>query len=519
MASDDSGQDGTSRDDASQDDAAWRRLHPRMLAVFPLKQAGTLVPLLAVALIGGHGTGNWQMLAAVVPGAAVLMIGAAEWFTVRYRVSQDRVELRGGLLRRQQRSVRRDRIRTVDLRASPVHRLFGLSIVEIGTGSGTTKVGRLSLDAVSSVEAERLRHELLDRSPAAGHPTPCAEVRSAWAVLAAPPEPGTPVAQLQLSWLRFAPLTTSGLVAIAAIVGTTLKVTGDLGVDLVDAGTLRRASNQLSSLPLWLTSSILVASVLVVAAVGSLVIYLGAWWNYRLSREADDTLRLRRGLLTTRSLSIEQRRMRGAEVTEPLLLRLAGGARCAAVTTGLDAHTSSHGMLLPPAPVAQAHRVAAAALQLADPSAATGADLVRHPPAALRRRLTRVLLPAAGLVALAWWLHLAVPALAAAWPIAVLALPLALLLGADRYRNLGHALRPEYLVIGQGCLVRRRVALQRRGIIGWRLRQSPLQRAAGVITLDAVTAAGAGRYSLVDISPARAAYLVEQVNPGLLPTR
>src|SRR5262245_25798069 len=100
-----------------------------MLAVFPLKQASTLVPLLAVALIGGRGTGNWQLFAAVAPGAAVLVVGAAHWFTVRYRVSQDRVELRGGLLRRQQRSVRRDRIRTVDLRASPVHRLFGLSIV------------------------------------------------------------------------------------------------------------------------------------------------------------------------------------------------------------------------------------------------------------------------------------------------------------------------------------------------------------------------------------------------------
>jgi putative membrane protein len=36
-----------------------------------------------------------------------------------------------------------------------------------------------------------------------------------------------------------------------------------------------------------------------------------------------------------------------------------------------------------------------------------------------------------------------------------------------------------------------------------------------VVTLDAVTAAGAGRYSIVDVSPARAVELIELVNPAL----
>jgi putative membrane protein len=221
-------------------------------------------------------------------------------------------------------------------------------------------------------------------------------------------------------------------------------------------------------------------------------------------------------LLTTRSLSLEQGRIRGAEVTEPLPLRLVGGARCAAIITGLDAKTSSRGALLPPAPRAEAHRVAAAALRLADRADATEAALGRHPPAALRRRLTRAIVPAAGLAALSWALA-DVPGFGWAWPAALLVVPLAALLASDRYRNLGHALRPDCLVISQGSVIRRRVALRRRGIIGWRLRQSPLQRRAGVVTLDAVTAAGAGRYSVVDVPLARAVDLVDQVNPGLLP--
>ncbi|MBO0850083.1 MAG: PH domain-containing protein, partial [Pseudonocardia sp.] len=152
---------------------------------------------------------------------------------------------------------------------------------------------------------------------------------------------------------------------------------------------------------------------------------------------------------------------------------------------------------------------------LRDPANATGAALVRHPPAAARRRLTRTVLPAVAFVLAVWWLRVELPGLAPAWPAVILAVPLAALVGADRYHNLGHALCREFLVIGSGSLVRRRVALARRGIIGWRVRQSPLQRWAGVVTLDAVTAAGAGRYSIVDVSPARAVELIELVNPAL----
>lgn len=485
-------------------EAPWRRLDPRMLAVFPLKQAVALIPLAVVILSGGTDDGGWRLFGALAPPVIVVLIGAARWFTVRYRVGVDRVELRSGLLQRQQRSVRRDRIRTVDLHASPLHRLFGLTVAEIGTGSGAAKEGRLSLDGVTTSEGELLRHELLDRSPDPAVPARPARPRSS-----------SVVAELRLSWLRYAPLTTSGLVAVAAIVGTAFKISSDLGVNLITTSTVHHASDQLSSVPLWIVAAILVVTVLLVSAVGSLAITVEGWWHYRLSREADQTLRLRRGLLTTRSLSIEQSRLRGAEVAAPLLLRMVGAARCAAVTTGLDNKTGSGGTLLPPAPVAEAHRVAAAALRLHDPAECTGATLTRHPTTALRRRITRALLPSIMLVVAASWLSDPMPA--PLWPVSVLLIPLAVLLGADRYRNLGHSLRHEYLVIGYGSLVTRRVALQRRGIIGWRIRQSPLQRWSGVVTLDAITAAGRGRYSVVDISPARAIELVEKINPGLLP--
>ena len=505
-----------------------------MLAVFPVKQLKTLVPLLVLVFLGGRDDTAWRVGGAAVALALVVGMGAVRWMTIRYRVDGERVELRAGLLNRRHRSLRRDRVRTVDLTASLVHRVLGLSVVEIGTGSQSSSEGRLSLDAVSHAEADRLRRELLNRSPvsegpmarpeqgpgagpAGGGPTAAPDTG-----LTSPPDMTDPperlVARLRPTWIRFAPLSTSGVVAVAAVAGVAFQVVGDLDLHLNEFDILQRAGDRLDAVPIWAAVLAAAAALAVLGAFGSVAIYLESWWGYRLTEEPDSTLRLRRGLLTTRSLSIERSRVRGAEVTRSPLLRLFGGARCFAVTTGLKGRSSGDGALLPPAPLAEAHRVAAAALGLHDASPATGADLRGHPSAALRRRLTRTLAPAAIVVALLWWFSPELgPGLGPLWPLGSLLLPVAAVIGFDRYRNLGHALTPGYLVIGPPSLTHRRIALQRSGVIGWRLRQSVFQRHAGLVTLDVVTAAGRGRYPVVDIPMVWALALVDEINPRLLP--
>ena len=76
---------------------------------------------------------------------------------------------------------------------------------------------------------------------------------------------------------------------------------------------------------------------------------------------------MRRGLFTARSISIEERRLRGVELVEPLGVRLFGAARVDAVATGLaDDDEDKHAdlkVLLPPAPAAVADEVAAQVLR------------------------------------------------------------------------------------------------------------------------------------------------------------
>ncbi len=479
----------------------WARLDPRMLAVAPAQEVVKFVPFLVVALFaGGGGSRNWVVLGAL---GGVIAIGMLRWFTTRYRLTPERIELRSGLLFRQHRSVPRDRVRTVDVTAKLLHRMFGLSVLQVGTGQHEPgKDGELTLNAVSSAESERLRATLLDRSPAF---VPV----STDGVAAAGDGPDTQeLAAISWAWLRFAPLTLLGVASIGALFGGTWQVFGELGVDADDVGAVRGMVDWFGEQSVGPVVAVVVVFLLVAGSLGALALYVEGWWGYRLTRRPDGTLRVNRGLLTRRSVSLEERRLRGAEVVEPLLLRAGRGARSTAVATGSG--SGDRASLLPPAPRAEAHRVVAAVLR--EDTAPSLAALRRHPAAALRRRLVRTLVPAAVVVA-ALAVADAVDALPA-WPwvaASVVLGPVAVLLGVDRYRSLGHAVLHDYLVVRSGSLLRRTVVLRRSGIIGWRVSQSLFQRTAGLATATAITAAGAGAYDLLDIEFDRAHLLGEHL--------
>jgi putative membrane protein len=302
----------------------------------------------------------------------------------------------------------------------------------------------------------------------------------------------------------------SSLAAVGAVVGTVLNLADDLGLfsrDLLDSASDRLAAPSVAGV------AVLVATVAAIAVAGAMLMFAERWYGYRLTREPDGTLRVKRGLLTRRSLSVAEDRLRGVELSEPLLLRAGRGAQSRAISTGIGGGAQG-GALGPPAPVAEGHRVASAVLR---EGPVTRTPLRRHPRAALTRRLNRAVLTALAMVAVVWLLDEAVIGTGRLGAVALaVLLPVALLLGFDRYRNLGHALTGRYLVSRRGSLRRRTVALQRAGVIGWTFRQSVFQRRAGLVTLEAVTAAGDGGYAVPDIACGDAVALANDAVPGVL---
>jgi putative membrane protein len=480
---------GTDVDAEIVTDGQWRRLDPRMLVVTPVSGLVRLLPAFAVLLLTGR-EGDLSRVWFSIGGAAIIvLLGALRWRFTQYRITAERVELHSGWLRRQRRSVPRDRIRTVDLTSRLEHRIFGLSVVKVGaaTGGSSDQPG-LSLDAVSRTEAEHLRRELLDRSVA---------------VPAAPP-PSVELARLDWAWLRFAPLTFSSLAGVGVVAGAAFNLLNELGVSpRVVAGD---AVDRLARAGVATAVGLLAITLLLAAVVGSLLLFVARWSGYRLTREPDGTIRVSRGLLTRRSLSVSEGRLRGVEIAEAMLLRAGRGAQTRALSAGLT-RDAQGGVLQPPVPRAEAHRVASAVAQAA-PAEITDAPLHRHPAAAGRRRMTRALGPTVVLVVAAFLVdsHLA-------GPLSLLLLPAMALVGLDRARVLGHTLTSGYLVVRQGSVVRRTVALQRTGVIGWRVRQSPFQRRAGVVTVEAITGAGSGAYPVIDVAAADAITLMAEVTP------
>jgi putative membrane protein len=491
----------------------WRRLSPRMLAVHPVMELRRLLFPLVAVLIGvrsGNGDdGGWWALGI---GGIGIVLGFLRYFTTSFRITPTHVQVRRGLIRRRTLTVPRDRIRTVDVTSNVLHRIFGLARVTVGTGQTDKKNDGVKLDGLSGAAAENLHRELLHRPAAALGPDVDPAIRSQPAQAASE----TVLMALNPAWVRYGPFTLSGLVAIGVLFGLGSRLVNEGHVDPTKIGFVHDSIEYLRDRPLPVAILLVAAVVVLFTVIASTVGYVLTFWNFRLSRHSSGTLHVRRGLLTTRSTTIEERRLRGVELSEPLLLRSVRGARVLAIATGLRVGRGADrggSVLLPPAPRAVAVEVAGTVIGDVDPLTVA---LTGHGPRAALRRFTRAVTVSTILIliVLTFVLFAGVPW----WPFwtALALLPLGAFLARDRAANLGHALTDDWLVSRYGSLVRRRHVLHTDAVIGWNLTTSVFQRRAGLTTLIATTAGGRQRYPIPDVDEAEAIRVARTAVPGLL---
>ena len=535
-------------------EAGWRRLSRRSMVVRPLTDLVRLLPLLAGLVLLHAQTGAGLAWGAVASVFAVVT-GLVHWATTRYLITEERVYLRRGLLNQKTLSVARDRIRTVDVTAHLLHRLLGVCRVSIGTGRNDLRSGHsFHLDGITRSEAESLRIVLLaagaDVAPAAGAAQaagPAAPVAQAARVGNTEPEPApaepestlrqagpqwtraeagqdgadqdaaTEIVRLRLSWLRFAPLTMTGLVVLGVLFGGVIQITNATDINLAATDPVRQIVADLAALSvvqrILAGGAVAVPAYVLIAMAG----YVAVFWNFRLTGLGTDTLRVTRGLLSVRATTISVSRLRGVEISEPLLLRAARGARCIAIATGLHIGRGAEregSVLSPPAPRAVAQRVASSVLGL--PAGLCSGPLEPYGPAARRRRYTRALAGAVGVIAAIYVTTRAQDGPAWVWITSLVLLPAGGLLAADRYRSLGHRLDGGWLVTRFGSLARRRSIISADAIIGWRIHQTWFQRRQGLMTLTATTAAGHQHYSVRDVPVAEGLALAAAATGDLL---
>jgi putative membrane protein len=526
------------------DPDGWLRLSPRSLAIRPVIDLVRLLPVLLGLLFAGSrgGHGNYWGLAVA---AVTIVLSVIRWTTTRYQITAERVYVQRGLLNQKVLSVARDRVRTVDLSAHILYRAIGLQRVAIGTGRSDRKDGEsFRLDALTVADAEALRTTLLagQHAPATAAAPTTATPTTATPTTATPTTPGatdpaatrtpsatgapaaagagvgeTQIARLHVSWVRYAPLTLTGLVILGVLAGAVQQFNDAAHINPAGIGPVNRLAHHIIDLPLGPRILVIAAAVAVMLTVVSSIGYLALFWDFQLTRLPGGALRVTRGLLSTRATTIDAQRLRGAEISEPLLLRAAGGARCIAITTGLRVgHGAERGgsLIMPPAPSSTVRATALAVLGLHDDL--TAAELTRHGPRAARRRVVRAVGGAVLIAAVTATVVTVTGGPAWIWVATLALLPLGGLLAADRYRNLGHVLAGRWLVTRTGSLVRRRSIVSTEGVVGWRIHQSFFQRRQGLVTLTAATAAGRQRYEVHDVPVASALALADAAAPTLI---
>jgi putative membrane protein len=233
----------------------------------------------------------------LVGGAAY---GAASWLRTTFWIEADELRVDTGVISRQSRRIRIDRLQGIDIVQPFVARLFGLAELRMDVAGGSSREGSLAYLPVG--EAQRLKDVLLARREAitAGAP----------AVPMPPPTAPAPAAADQvLARIDLRTLLLSILLSAETII---------LGVVVVVLILALVATSRWGALS---------AMVPVLLGLG-LAQFRKLSTNYRFTvSETAAGLQVRRGMFDLSSQTIALKRVQGVVVTEPLLWRPLGWAR------------------------------------------------------------------------------------------------------------------------------------------------------------------------------------------------
>ena len=314
-------------DASTAGDAGWRRLHPLTLLfaigsrLYGLR--GLVLPagLAVVVSQRRRSHGGWPDVEGwlLAPAALLLLFELVQYFTLAYRFDRHEIVIKRGLIWKRVRHIPYARVQNIELVQHAAHRLAGVAVVRLDTGTGAGAEGELSvlsLDAVAELrEAVRLGRRDETAATAAPGDTDVA------------PPPGV-LASLDLrELLLHGLLTSSGWVVIAAAMGALWQI------DL-DAWGLRRflpsSAGVLGGLR-QATSTLAVELALVVVGATLLFRVLSAVWSaikhfeFSLTARGEELFQSY-GLLTRVGRTIPRPRIQKLTVSEAPLMRLFGRA-------------------------------------------------------------------------------------------------------------------------------------------------------------------------------------------------
>jgi putative membrane protein len=469
---------------ASRSDMPGERLHPASFLFIAARVVRTFLIPAAVAGVSGGGGDPALVLRIIVLvlGVPALVWGFVEYLLFRFRLDDDALVVDSGVLRRQRRVVRPQRIQNVELRQRALQRLLGVAEVRVETaGAGETEV---VLAVLRRADADALRVQLLSRRAALSAAAPAAADADRHA---------DRLVRLGSRDLLRAGATANEAGLIAAAIAGVLQfvdepVAGAI-VRLLSDGALERVL----AVGAWIVIALGVAAVIAVGWLISIVGALVGYHAFTLERVGAD-LRKEHGLLGRVSSTIPLARVQAIRVEESLLRRPLGLAALKVSTAGRPGRESRGStMLVPITRREQVPQLLAAVF----PDLRLGEVQLRpaHPRAQRKLYVRGALyLALLGGGATLW--------LGSMWPLLVGA-PVAAWAARAAYRARGYARAGAYVVTRAGVLNRVTWIVPARRVQGAHVTQSPIQRYQRLASVI-VDTAGGGRQQPVALDLGRA---------------
>ena len=305
--------------------------------------------------------------------AVIAAVNWVSWRYSRFRVGGGQVELRQGVLFRQHRQVRLERVQAVELSRPLLARALGLARVVVQSAGGSDST--LTLSFLDLGRAEGLREHLLELAgrtdEAALSPVPTDVVGPVGAAAGTSPWPdaGYPPAAVgpPLPWAASHPVleVPNGRLFVATILhGSTIALGALVVFGLIGAGVRSVGPLALAGIPALLPVALGIA----INRVKELLTH----GNFHLA-DSGSAVRVQEGLTDLRATTIPLHRIQALELVQPLWWRPVGWWRIRVNVAGSGGHGEGEGQrettLLPVGTLEDARLV----LALVAPGVPTGA--------------------------------------------------------------------------------------------------------------------------------------------------
>ncbi|GAA4178353.1 PH domain-containing protein [Gryllotalpicola koreensis] len=328
-------------------DGQWHRMHPAT----PLLRGGAVLVAIAAIVFANlrerlidwvarvpdrtregdpidaivqHGWVLWALLGVLVLIAVIIVWYRVTWQMMQFRVTGDAVELKSGVLNRQNRQARLDRIQGVNVHRTLFARVFGAARLEIVVAGHDAN---LNLQYLASSAAEELRREILGLAGSKR----AAHVGSAASGLDTPASPA----------IRSAGAAGAGAEYLVRSRAEEFVAPADLHPDFAPASIVKVHPGRLIgslilspftivliAIVVWLVVEVARGNYFLLVAVIPSVFGMFTGYSRRFSRLArytisgsSDGVRVGYGLLSTSSETIPTGRIHAVEVVQPLLWR------------------------------------------------------------------------------------------------------------------------------------------------------------------------------------------------------